>query len=376
MSLNTEEIYKKLGNSLEISVLKGTNLFTTGSNKAGVSKTSIRPVASDDLDTLTAGMLVEKGTNKFDCTVLSQDSNIFYTSEVNVEDIQYGEYQKFLIPMGLKLGDTDDENLTFKPARLVTGHSIEYSALDFSARIYPNNYYGSCDNTVDGLLCIATGSEQDKTIVFVSDHDLITGRAFSGLYTTGSYATGSFYSGVTSVNKTGCIPSGLVANLYLSGGFLSGFNDYLKQSGNLTGTNFFNLYGNTFGNVNSGTDWDGTIPSGVPYSIFTLSTGGFASKRVDVSIYNTGIQNLFSTGRYFEGLSVSLSGELDLILNNLYLNSYSGFGMGRAKTDRFAQSTAYLNALKDIEEQRYSVQNTFRQINNTTPSSLTTGEDS
>jgi len=375
MSLNTEEIYKKLGNSLEISVLKGTNLFTTGANKASVSKTSIRPVMSDDSLTFTAGMLVEKGENKFDCTVLSQDSNIFYTSEINVEDIQYGEYQKFLIPRGLKLGDTDDENLTFNPARLVTGHSVEYSALDFSTRIYPNNYYGSCDNEVNGLLCIATGSEEGKTIVFVSDHDLITGRAFSGLYTTGSYATGSFYSGVTSVNKTGCIASGLVTNPSPSGELLSGFNDYLKQSGNLTGTNFFNLYGNTFGNVNSGVTWDGTIPSGVPYSIFTLSTGGFASKRVDLSIYNTGIRNLFSTGSYFEGLSVSLSGELDLILNNLFLNSYSGIGKGIAKTDKFAQSTAYLNALKDIEEQKYSVQNTFRQLNTVNISPLTSGEE-
>jgi hypothetical protein len=376
MSLNTEEIYKKLGNSLEISVLKGTNLFATGANKASVSKTSVRPIISDDSSVFTAGILVEKGTNKFDCTVLSQDSNIFYTSEISIEDTQYGEYQKFLIPLGLKLGDTDNENLTFNPVRLVTGHSIEYGALDFSARIYPNNYYGKCDSVIDGLLCVTTGSEADKKIVFVSDHDLITGRAFSGLYTTGSYATGSFYSGVTSVNKTGCIASGLVANPYLSGGFLSGFNDYLKQSGNLTGTNFFNLYGNTLGNVNSGVTWDGTIPSGVPYSIFILSTGGFSSKMLDLSIYNTGIQNLFSSGSSFEGLSVSLSGELDLVLNNLFLNSYSGIGNGIARTDRFAQSTAYLNAIKDIEEQKYSVQNTYRQLINTTPSSLTTGEDS
>jgi hypothetical protein len=234
-------------------------------------------------------------------------------------------------------------------------NSQNYGALDFGAYIYPNNYYGFCSGAVDGVLCVKTGIGSGERIVFISDHDVVSGKTYSASYGEGTY------SGVTSYNRQNAIPSGMRIS-FGSGLAITGFNDYLKQSINLTGTSFYRLYGNKYGNVNSGNVWNGLIPSGTPYSISILSTGGYYNSHTDLVVYNTGISYLYSNnfasgGFASGGIPSSITGELSFIIDNLFLTEYSGYAYGLAASEDSSMGLAFLKATKDIESQKYLLKN-------------------
>jgi hypothetical protein len=271
-------------------------------------------------------------------SIISASGNTVCVSDANIS--------------GVKVFNLSSSNLL---AQFNSINSQSYGALDFGAYIYPNNYYGFCSGAVDGLLCVKTGIGSGERIVFISDHDVVSGKTYSASYGEGTY------SGVTSYNKQNAIPSGMRIS-FGSGLAITGFNDYLKQSINLTGTSFYRLYGNKYGNVNSGNVWNGLIPSGTPYSISILSTGGYYNSHTDLVVYNTGISylysNKFASGGFASGgIPSSITGELSFIIDNLFLTEYSGYAYGLAASEDSSMGLAFLKANKDIESQKYLLKN-------------------
>jgi hypothetical protein len=191
---------------------------------------------------------------------------------------------------------------------LVKYAQVDYPVSTSALKIIPNNWTLSCVPSIDGVLIISTGTQQNKKIIYVSDHDIVHLTGTTGVYTlTGVGTSGVRQSGIKDVRVTYQVVSsnsktpfanGLTAD-YISisddGGdsyVAQNTTGYLRQTTPVTGTNFYKLYSGKFNNVANGT-WDGIIPSGTPYTIDYYNTGivpgHFVRSGISLAIFNTGV---------------------------------------------------------------------------------------
>jgi hypothetical protein len=177
-----------------------------------------------------------------------------------------------------------------------------------------------------GTPIVRSGIKEEK-IVFVSQHaeSLFSGYisgtgAFTRLDNRGS---GVHYSGASGVeyklNLTGLNLISSLAYVIPSGSFLSGSLKYLKitpESGlaqdatgysNLTGSLLYQLHSGYRSYFNTGSNWNGVIPSGVPFKIETWSFNGVLAGYIgDICVMpvdQTGTQINLKTTKIGEGIS-------------------------------------------------------------------------
>jgi hypothetical protein len=224
---------------------------------------------------------------------------------------------------------------SFQPltGELVCYSKAEYPAGTSSVKIIPDNWTKTSTNSFGGILTISTGSGVNEKIVYVSDHDLVTGTAYiekSGItkLITVNGDGGSSYS-FLDYGKTGLrakfktvssrgknvLPYGISTFTGASiNGIptftITGTDQYLKQTGNIANTSFYNIYRDRF-NMNTGT-WNGIIPANTAYSIAYYNTGlvyrEFIESGVNLSVFNANV--LTPTGLNLRAQALTASGNI------------------------------------------------------------------